>query len=142
MQSFWWFVGAMVLGIAEVFTLDLTFAMLAGGALAAGGVALLGAPWWAPIITFVVVSTALFFIVRPPMLAAMRRRSPAMDTNMAAMVGRQGVALDDVTESSGRAKVYGEVWTARTRSGTIPEGAHVAVVAIEGATAIVAPLEV
>ena len=34
MQSMWWFLAAAGLGIAEVFTLDLTLLMLAGGAIA------------------------------------------------------------------------------------------------------------
>lgn len=141
MQSLWWFVGAMVLGIAELFTLDLTFAMLAGGALVAGGVALTGAPLWVTILTFAVVSGLLFFVLRPVLMRRFRTETPTRATNAAAYVGRTGRAIDEVTEASGRIKFNGEVWTARTREGSVPESAVVRVIAIEGATAIVAPEE-
>lgn len=141
MSSLWWFVGAMVLGIAELFTLDLTFAMLAGGALAAGGVAMMGAPLWLSIFTFAAVSSLLFFVLRPVLMRRFRTEVPATATNSARLVGRSGRAIDDVTTTSGRIKFNGEVWTARTRQGTIPEDANARVIAIEGATAIVAPEE-
>ena len=43
---------------------------------------------------------------------------------------------------SGRVKLVGEVWTARTDVPglQIPEGTHVRVVRIDGATAVVEPL--
>jgi len=141
MSSLWWFVGAMVLGIAELFTLDLTFAMLAGGALVAGGVALLGPPLWVSILVFAAVSGLLFFVLRPVLMRRFRTEVPTRATNAAAYVGRTGRAIDEVTETSGRIKFNGEVWTARTRGGSVPESAVVRVIAIEGATAIVAPEE-
>lgn len=137
--SLWWFVGAMLLGILEIFTLDLTFAMLAGGALAAGIVALLGAPLWASIATFGIVSALLLFVLRP---ALMRHfKSSASVTGTAALVGRVAIAIDEVTTRDGRIKLNGEVWSARTREGVVPEDAYVTVVAIDGARAIVEPKE-
>lgn len=143
MQSLWWFVGAMVFGIIEVITLDLTFAMLAGGALAAGGVALFGVPWWVSGIVFAVVSALLFVLLRPYLITVLGKKSPMINMNSDGLVGREARTLDDVTETSGRVKLNGEVWTARTQDGAavIPEGSEVTVVAINGATAIVAPEE-
>ena len=129
----------MLLGIAEIFTLDLTFAMLAGGALAAGIVALLGAPLWASIATFGVVSALLLFVLRPYLMRHFKTNASA--TGTAALVGRVGVALDEVTTREGRIKLNGEVWSARTRDGAVAEDAYVTVVAIEGAKAIVEPKE-
>ena len=62
-------------------------------------------------------------------------------TGTAALVGRQGIAIDPVTSRTGRIKLNGEVWSAKTRSGEVAEDAYVTVVAIEGATAIVEPKE-
>lgn len=138
-SSLWWFIGAMLLGIAEIFTLDLTFAMLAGGALAAGVVALLGAPLWGSIATFAIVSSVLLFVLRPALMRHFRTGS--MVTGTAALVGRTAVALDEVTTRAGRVKLNGEVWSARTREGTVPEDKYATVVEIKGATAIVAPKE-
>jgi len=137
--SLWWFVGAMLLGILEIFTLDLTFAMLAGGALAAGIVALLGAPLWASIATFGLVSALLLFVLRPSLMRHFK--ASASLTGTAALVGRVAVAIDEVTTRDGRIKLNGEVWSARTREGVVAEDAYVTVVAIDGAKAIVEPNE-
>lgn len=139
-SSLWWFIGAMLLGIAEIFTLDLTFAMLAGGALAAGVVSLLGFPLWASIATFAIASALLLFVLRP---ALMRHfKTGAMSTGTAALVGRTAVALDEVTTRTGRVKLNGEVWTARTREGAVAADAYATVVEIKGAMAIVEPADV
>jgi membrane protein implicated in regulation of membrane protease activity len=127
----------MLLGIAEIFTLDLTFAMLAGGALAAGLAASLGAPLWASIAIFAVVSAVLLFVLRPGLVRHFRAAAAA--TGTAALVGRQGIALDEVTTRAGRIKLNGEVWSARTREGSVAEDGYVTVIAIEGAAAIVEP---
>lgn len=141
MQFLYWFGGAMLLGIVEIFTLDLTFAMLAGGALAGGGAALLGAPWWLATLVAIAVSGILLLGLRPFLLRTLRAKGEAEPlTNVRALVGRQARALDEVTETRGRVKLNGEVWSARTEDDapTIPEGAEVRVVRIEGANAIVA----
>ena len=140
MDSLWWFVGAMALGIVEVFTLDLTFAMLAGGAIAGGVAALLGLPWWVCVIIACAVAALLLFALRPYLLKSIRRRSDLIETNTAALVGAEARTLDEVTEIAGRVKLNGEVWSARTQDDApvIPEGAEVVVIEIRGATAIVA----
>lgn len=139
MQSVWWFAGAAVLGLAEIFTLDLTLLMLAGGALSGGIVALLGGEVWLAAIVAVAVATLLLFALRPWLLRSLRARGvPLVETNVAALVGARGVAIDDVTAASGRIKLRGEVWTARADSDSIPEGGSVVVVKIDGATAVVA----
>ncbi|WP_228373691.1 NfeD family protein [Demequina soli] len=143
-QFLWWFIGAMVLGAIELFTLDLLFAMLAGGALAGGVAALLGAPWWLSVIIALVVAAALIGLLRPYLLRSLRAKGEgAAQTNAAALVGRSARAIDEVTETRGRVKLNGEVWTARTVADApaIPEGADVTVLRIDGATAVVAPEE-
>lgn len=143
MESLWWFVGAMTLGIVEIFTLDLTFAMLAGGAIAGGTAALLGAPWWLCLIIACVVSGLLLFALRPYLLKSIRTRGELIETNVMALVGHAARTLSEVNEYAGRVKLNGEVWSARTPDGSpeIPEGADVVVLKIRGATAIVTPEE-
>ncbi|WP_084078652.1 NfeD family protein [Demequina sp. NBRC 110057] len=137
----WWFIGAMALGIVEVFTLDLTFAMLAGGALAGGAASLLGAPLWLCIVIACLVAALLLFTLRPYLLKSLRARGELIETNAVALIGAGARTLDEVTETRGRVKLSGEVWSARTQDDApaIPEGSEVTVVAIRGATAIVAP---
>ncbi|MFV0632685.1 NfeD family protein [Demequina sp.] len=140
-DSLWWFVGAMALGIVEVFTLDLTFAMLAGGALAGGLAVMLGAPWWLALIIACAVAALLLFSLRPYLLRALRGRGEVIETNTAALVGKPARTLDRVSETAGRVKLGGEVWSARTLDDAEPieEGIEVTVLEIRGATAIVAP---
>jgi len=141
MQSMWWFLGALLLGIAEIFTLDLTLAMCAGGALAGAIAILLGAPQWLAASIAVIVAGLLLFALRPWLLSNLRARTPLIETNAAALVGKEAKTLSVVTMDKGRVKLHGEVWTARVAEGAdeIPEGVEVTVVKISGATALVKP---
>lgn len=142
MQSMWWFIAAAALGVVEMFTLDLTLLMLAGGALAGGTVMLLDGSVVLASVVAAVVATLLLFALRPWLLRSMRARGVALvETNSAAIAGQHAKTLDNVTETGGRVKLRGEVWSARVEEGAnnIIEGADVVVVRIEGATAIVAP---
>lgn len=134
----WWLGGALLLGVAEILSLDLVLLMFAGGALAGAGLALLGVPVWGQILGFAIVSSLLLLALRPWMLRHLRGRVPLVETNAAAHVGRVAVALDSVSERGGRVKLAGEVWTARTENDEeLDRGDEVRVVRIAGATAIV-----
>jgi membrane protein implicated in regulation of membrane protease activity len=136
--SAWWFIIAAVLGIALVFTVEFTFAMLAVGALAAGFAAILGVPFGICIVIFAVVSAALTFFLRRPLMRKFKSQEPVV-TGTAALIGKKARALDPITTRAGRIKLNGEVWSARTRSGEVAEDDYARVVEIEGATAIVEP---
>lgn len=137
-----WVAVALVLGVVEVLVVDLIFLMLAGGAVAAAVAAGLGAPIWAQVIVFCVVSAILFVAVRPWALRTFKASVPELATNVAAHVGRTAVVLIDVTPHAGRVKLAGEVWTARSAAPqtVLPAGSVVRVVRIDGATAVVEPL--
>lgn len=138
----WWMAAALLLVVVEVLSLDLVLIMFAGGAVAAGALALAGTPLWVQILGFAVVSTALLLALRPWLLRHLRTRVPLVETNAAAHVGRTAVAVTSVTERSGRVKLAGEVWTARTEGRDVVEvGEEVRVVRIDGATAVVARLD-
>lgn len=134
----WWVVVAGVLGLVEILTTTLVFAMLAVGGVAAAVAAALGVG--------VVVQAAVFGVVAVAMLAGVRplaRRHlvqrPGTASGVAALVGAQALVLERVDAHSGRIKLAGEVWSARSydATATFEAGASVDVVAIEGATAIV-----
>ena len=134
----WWLGAALLLGVIEMLTLDLVLVMFAGGALVTAGLAALGAPLWVQILGFAATSTLLLIALRPWLLRHLRRRVPLAETNAAAHLGREAVVVLPVTAHSGRVKLAGEVWTARTEDpGTIAVGDEVRVVKIEGATAVV-----
>lgn len=137
----WWLGLALVLGVIELLTVDLTFLMLAGGAAAGGLAGALGAPFWVQIVVAVVVAVLLLVLVRPMAVEKFRTSTPETTTNIAAHVGRSATVLADVTDRSGRVKLAGEVWSARTDAPgqVLPVGATVQVTKIDGATAVVAP---
>ncbi|MDR1294501.1 MAG: NfeD family protein [Bifidobacteriaceae bacterium] len=135
-----WIGVAIALGLIEVFTLDLVFLMLSGGALTAGIAAGIGAPWWASVLVFCAVSVLMLAAVRPWALGRLKAHGQApVVTGAAAVVGGRGQALTNVSATDGRVKIDGEVWTARIEdsSAPIPAGASVEVTAIDGATAVV-----
>ena len=134
-----WTLVAVLLGVAEVSTLDLTFAMLAVGALAGAGASAVGAPFLLALAAALAVSVAMLAVVRPVALRHLRAGAPETRTGVAALVGRQAVALDRVDAHTGRVKLAGEVWSARSYDPhhVIEPGSTVDVVQIDGATAVV-----
>jgi membrane protein implicated in regulation of membrane protease activity len=136
-----WLGVALVAGTIEVLTLDLIFLMIAGGAVAASVAAAFGAPLTVDLVVFAVTSGLLLLAARPPLLAYLRRSTPASVTGAAALVGAEGEVLVAVSREGGRVKLAGEVWSARSATGGLPleVGSRVRVVRIDGATAVVAP---
>jgi membrane protein implicated in regulation of membrane protease activity len=67
----------------------------------------------------------------------------ALRTGTAALVGRRATTVTTVDGTSGQVRIGGEVWSARAydESHVIPAGATVDVAQIDGATAVVLPLE-
>lgn len=142
MAWLWWVGAALVLGILEMLSLTLVLVMFAGGALAGAIASLLGAPVWGQALVAAAVSALLLTTLRPWLLRHLRRRVPLQETNAAALVGRPAVVVAAVDVASGRVKLEGEVWSARTESGVVlPAGAPVTVTRIDGATAVVVPLD-
>ena len=138
-----WLGLAVVLGIVEVSTLDLTFAMVAAGALAAFVVAGFTDNLVIEAVVAMGVSVAMLAVVRP--LALRHLRQPlAIRTGTDALIGEQAVVLQPVTASSGQVKLRGEVWSARAFDphASIETGRHVEVVSIDGATVVVYESEI
>jgi membrane protein implicated in regulation of membrane protease activity len=135
----WWLGGALLLGVAEMFTLDLIFLMLAGGALAGAAAAGLGAPLAVQIVVAAATALLLLFALRPFLLRRLRTRGDLVETNSAALVGRFAVVVAPTTVQGGRVKLAGEVWSARTADdgAAFATGTEVRVARIDGATAVV-----
>ena len=133
-----WLGLAVVLGLVEVTTLDLTFLMLSAGAVAAAGAAAIGLPFALQAVIAIVVAIGMLGVVRP--IAIRHLRTPAaIRTGTDALVGSAAVALERVDANGGQVKLKGEVWSARTYDPhvVIEAGRNVEVVQIDGATAIV-----
>jgi membrane protein implicated in regulation of membrane protease activity len=134
-----WATLAILLGVAEVFSLSLVLLMLAGGALVGALVAAIGLPVAVQVIAAGLSATAMLTFVRPSVVRQLHA-GPQLVTGHAALIGEMGFAVDEVTVHGGQVKLRGEIWTARPYDDTevIPPGAKVEVYQIKGATALVA----
>ncbi|MDA0564270.1 NfeD family protein [Streptomonospora sp. S1-112] len=137
-----WMIAAAVLGAAEIFTLTLSLGLLAVAALVAGVVGALGMGLALQIAAFVVTAAAALLVVRP-IARRHLKQPPPLRSGTAALVGRSGVVVAEVTGERGLIKLSGEEWSARCidEDQVIPAGTRVDVMDIEGATAIVYPRE-
>ncbi|MCH8629241.1 NfeD family protein [Arsenicicoccus piscis] len=133
---------ALVLGAIEAASVDFFFIMFAGGSLAGAVAAALGAGFALQVVVAVVVSVGLLAGVRP---LVKKRFASAHELSIGAgsYVGRDAAVVETVTPSSGRVKLAGEIWSARSAPGSPPigPGQQVRVISIEGATAVVADAE-
>lgn len=138
-----WLALILVFVIIEVFTLDFTFLMLAGGSLGGLVAHFLTAPLWAQIVAAGVLAILLLFVVRPPLLRAFRKGGDPTPSNVEALLGLTGTVVKEFADGRGQVKLAnGETWTARLAddvAGELVEGERIVVQRIEGATAVVVP---
>jgi membrane protein implicated in regulation of membrane protease activity len=137
-----WLIVALGLGSAELLTATLDLALLAVAALAATLAAAVGLGVSLQFVVFAISAALMISVVRPVARRHMAR-PPLVRTGAAALVGREAIALTEVTKQSGRVRIGGEEWSARpyVPDQTIPEGATVDVFEIDGVTALVHPRE-
>ena len=137
-----WLVLIAVFLVIEMLTLDFTFLMLSFGSTVGLVTDLVGLPVWAQVIIAAVAAAAFILFLRPPLLRRLRRGEDPTKSNVDALLDLRGIALQDVTQISGQVKLSnGDTWTARSGSVVaIPQGSPVAITAINGATAIVRPV--
>ena len=137
-----WLIAAVVLGVAEFFTLTLAFGLLAAAALVAAIVAGIGGSLLAQVLAFAIAGAVGLLVVRPIARRQMTHPSPVREGSYA-LVGKKAVVVEEVTGTQGLVKLAGELWSARAldEDHVIPAGSLVDVMEIEGATAIVYPRE-
>jgi membrane protein implicated in regulation of membrane protease activity len=136
-----WLSLAFLLAVAEMLSLDLVLIMLAVGALAGAGVALLAPDtWWLQIVVASAVSVGMLAMLRPTLLAKVRSM-PGYRSSTAKMVGSSGTALSQIDNTGGEIKVDGQSWSARPYDSdiVIERGTEVEVYEIDGAIAVVYP---
>lgn len=139
-----WLGLAILLGGAELLTLDLILLMLAAGAVVGMALALVPGVDIAvglQIVAAAVASVGMLSLVRPKVIGRLHS-GPELTLGHSALVGRQGVVVEQVTSQSGQIKIGGELWTARSYddSDVIDTGSTVEVFVIRGATALVHPV--
>lgn len=131
----------LVLAVIEMLTLVLFFIMMSVGALAALVADVLGAPFWVEVVIFCLVALAMIFFVRPIALRHLHKGPGELRTNITRLIGQSALVTAPVDADAGQVKIGGDIWSARSKDGILlPVGEEVKVAAIDGATAIVAPL--
>src|SRR5579875_2592301 len=136
-----WLIAAVLLGVAELLTTTLAFGLVAVAALVGAVVGAAGGNVLLQFAAFVVASAAGLGVARP--IAMRHIRQPPLRAGTAALVGKSAIVLEEVSMRGGRVRVGGEEWSSRPydETLTIPVGAIVDVLQIEGATALVYPRE-
>lgn len=136
-----WLSLAFLLAVAEVLSLDLILIMLAAGALAGAGVAVVAPDlWWLQILVAAGFSVGTLALLRPTLLAKVRNM-PGYRSSTSNMVGSSGRAVSAIDSNGGEIKVDGQSWSARPYSSdlVIELGTEVEVYEIDGAIAVVYP---
>jgi len=137
-----WLALSILLGVAELASMDLILLMLAGGALIGMVAAVVGLAGPLQVILASVAALAALALVRPTVVKRLHG-GPDLSLGHGKLVGRQAVVTERITAMEpGRIKLAGEFWTAEPYDETvvIEPGRMVDVLQIRGATAIVHPL--
>ncbi|MEU5861767.1 MULTISPECIES: NfeD family protein [unclassified Nonomuraea] len=137
-----WIILAVVLGVAELFTLTAALGLLGVAALLTALTAAVGLPVPLQILVFALSSAAGMVVIRPLALRHLQQ-PPLQRFGVEALVGKPAYVVAEVTGRDGRVRIGGEEWSARAYDETlvIPTGATVDIIEIEGATALVYPRE-
>lgn len=137
-----WFVAAIALVVAEMFTAGFWLACLAVGAVAAGVVALV--PGLGPAVQglgFAAASLISMAGLRPKLLRYFQLTAGAgARTGVDALLGKTGVVTERIEPLSGlgRVKVEGEDWRGASADATVIEpGTLVTIIQVDGTTLMV-----
>ncbi len=134
-----WLIAAVGLGVVELITLDLLFAMLAIGCVVGVLTALLGLPGVLTLLLAMGSAVGLLAFLRPNLVKTLHA-GPDLKTGPAALIGRPVQVLTLLAPGQfGRVKIGGDEWTAAPYDefDEIEPGERAEVVEIRGATAYV-----
>jgi membrane protein implicated in regulation of membrane protease activity len=134
-----WLLAAVALGVVELISLDLIFAMLAIGCVVGVIATVLGVPSVLTLVLALGSTVGLLAFLRPNLIRSLHA-GPDLRTGPAALVGRPVQVLTLLAPGqSGRVKIGGDEWTAAPYDefDEIEPGERAEVVEIRGATAYV-----
>jgi membrane protein implicated in regulation of membrane protease activity len=137
-----WLGIAIVLGVGEMFSLDLIMLMLAAGAIVGMVLAVAGADPVIQVLAAGGFSVATLALLRPSLVKRLHS-GPELSLGHGKLIGRQALVTERITSlETGRVRLDGEVWSASPYDETlvIEPGRTVEVFEIRGATAFVHPL--
>ena len=128
-----WVAAIIVFIVIEIFTQGLTSIWFAGGALGGCFATMAGAGPLVQVIVFIVVSILLIIATRPFKKKLDKR---IQKTNVETVIGKAAIVEEDIPQGqTGRVRLDGKIWTARSESGeAVFAGEHVTVKDIQGVT--------
>ena len=133
----YWIAISFILIIAEVFSFTFYLILFAVAALGAAAVQALGFSLAWQIIVFVALSLLLTVYLRPILKKTFIIKKDHA-SNVDAMIGQTGLALEQITGDQGLVKVNKETWSARSSEGQVIEaGSQITVVKVEGVKLVV-----
>ena len=139
--ALFWLILMVIFLVAEgasVMVISLWFAI---GALAAMIASLCGAQVWLQVVLFLTISIALVLALRP---LTKKFFTPRLSrTNIDALLDAEGLVLETVDNinTTGRVKINGMEWAARSEDGQVLQpGTRIVVHRVEGVKLIVSPL--
>lgn len=137
-----WLGLAVLLGVAEMFSLDLVLAMLAAGAVGGMLTSLATDLVVVQFLVAILTSVGMLALVRPNLVGRLQT-GPELRLGHAKLIGTQGKVTRTITAlAPGEVKLAGQEWTAQPydETLTIEPGETVEVLEIRGATAYVHPV--
>lgn len=141
LENFWsfWLIMMLLLISVQVVTGEMTFLLIAVGALAAVIADVLGAPLYVQFIIVTVISIASLMWLRSFDTKRKQNDTGPSPWSVNRYVGRVGEVTEEVTSSEGRVRIGNEIWSARTYNPTpISTESPVVIQQIEGAIVWVA----
>jgi membrane protein implicated in regulation of membrane protease activity len=138
----WWTLAAVVLIIVEILSAGFVLGSLGLAAFITAIVAYIGFPIEFQLIVFIASSLVIFFALRP---IAKKYLAPKkkIETNVHRLIGKKAVVIETIDNfrQTGRVKIDGDDWRARTESQeVIPVGREVVIKVVDSATLIVSLL--
>ena len=133
-----WIVIAAIFAVIEAMTTGLTSIWFAGGAIAAGVVAMVTDNLWIQFGVFVAVSILLLIVTRP--FVKKHINGKVEKTNVDAIIGMKGIVVSAIEpHENGAVRADGKVWTAQSDY-EINAGKEVEIIGIKGVTIKVEPV--
>jgi membrane protein implicated in regulation of membrane protease activity len=135
----WWTLAAVLLIIVEILTAGFVLGSFGIAAFITAVVAYIGFPIEFQLIVFIASSLVIFFALRP---IAKKYLAPKkkIETNVHRLIGKKAIVIETIDNfrQTGRVKIDGDDWRARTESQEIiPVGREVIIKVVDSATLIV-----
>ena len=128
-----WLVAALVFAGLEIKLSGFVTLWFAVGALASALAAGLGLGINSQLFLFIAMACGLFGASRTIFKNVFMRDAPHLKTGVEAMLGQEALVVEALSDAhGGTVRINGELWTARSLSGPVPEGERVTVEQVEG----------